>query len=183
MCSYSIYCTSTSGPQRGRPLAENAIWECSLDPSGGPPRHATHFTRFPGCVALRLRVLECKCIKPENQHAAQSSSFLSPGLYVIAIHSPRGSEYPNSKVLGPKIHILSGFWTLKPYCLSTWTLRVWFGLEGLSGRESKHQEDRNLCKNNKLWAPLGPNIGLIGIYRGVIGFCRVEGLGWAYRVE
>ena len=26
---------------------------------------------------------------------------------------PRGSEYPNSKVLGPKIHTLNGFWTLK----------------------------------------------------------------------
>ena len=39
--------------------------------------------------------------------------------------SPRGSEYPNSKVLGPKIHTLNGFWTLKPYYLGTWTLRVW----------------------------------------------------------
>ena len=37
---------------------------------------------------------------------------------------PRGSEYPNSKVLGPKIHTLNGFWTLKPYYLGTWTLRV-----------------------------------------------------------
>ena len=35
----------------------------------------------------------------------------------------RGSEYPNSKVLGPKIHTLNGFWTLKPYYLGTWTLR------------------------------------------------------------
>ena len=37
---------------------------------------------------------------------------------------PRGSEYPNSRVLGPKIHTLNGFWTLKPYYLGTWTLRV-----------------------------------------------------------
>ena len=28
--------------------------------------------------------------------------------------SDRGSEYPNSRVFGPKIHTLSGFWTLKP---------------------------------------------------------------------
>ena len=26
---------------------------------------------------------------------------------------PRGSEYPNSKVLGPKIHTLNGFWGLE----------------------------------------------------------------------
>ena len=38
--------------------------------------------------------------------------------------NPRGSEYPNSKVLGPKIHTLNGFWTLKPYYLGTWTLRA-----------------------------------------------------------
>ena len=37
---------------------------------------------------------------------------------------PRGSEYPNSRVSGPKIHTLNGFWTLKPYYLGTWTLRV-----------------------------------------------------------
>ena len=35
---------------------------------------------------------------------------------------PRGSKYPNSRVLGPKIHTLNGFWTLKPYYLGTWTL-------------------------------------------------------------
>ena len=35
---------------------------------------------------------------------------------------PRGSEYPNSKVSGPKIHTLNGFWTLKPYYFGTWTL-------------------------------------------------------------
>ena len=35
---------------------------------------------------------------------------------------PRGSEYPTSMVLGPKIHTLNGFWTLKPYYLGTWTL-------------------------------------------------------------
>ena len=27
-------------------------------------------------------------------------------------NSPRGSEYPNSKVLGSKIHTLNGVWTL-----------------------------------------------------------------------
>ena len=37
---------------------------------------------------------------------------------------PRGSEYPNSKVSGPNIHTLKGFWNLKPYYLGTWTLRV-----------------------------------------------------------
>ena len=35
---------------------------------------------------------------------------------------PRGSKYPNSRVLGPKVHTLNGFWTLKPYYLGTWTL-------------------------------------------------------------
>ena len=34
----------------------------------------------------------------------------------------RGSKYPNSRVLGPKVHTLNGFWTLKPYYLGTWTL-------------------------------------------------------------
>ena len=38
---------------------------------------------------------------------------LKPGL------SELRSEYPNSRVLGPKIHTLSGFWTLKPYYLGT----------------------------------------------------------------
>ena len=38
---------------------------------------------------------------------------------------PRGSEYPNSTVLGPQVHTLNGFWTLKPYYLGTWTLRDW----------------------------------------------------------
>ena len=37
-------------------------------------------------------------------------------------------EDPNTQIvrfLGPKIHTLSGFvWTLKPYYLGTWTLRV-----------------------------------------------------------
>ena len=37
---------------------------------------------------------------------------------------PRGSKYPNSRVPGPKIHTLNGFWTLKHYYLGTWTLRV-----------------------------------------------------------
>ena len=37
---------------------------------------------------------------------------------------PKGSKYPNSRVLGPKIHALNGFWTLKPYYLGTWTLRA-----------------------------------------------------------
>ena len=37
---------------------------------------------------------------------------------------PRGSRYPNSSVSGPKIHTLNGFWTLKPYYLGTWTLKV-----------------------------------------------------------
>ena len=37
---------------------------------------------------------------------------------------PRGSKYPNSRVPGPKIHTLSGFWTLKHNYLGTWTLRV-----------------------------------------------------------
>ena len=32
-------------------------------------------------------------------------------------------EDPNSEVLGFKIHTLSGFWTLKPYYLGSWTLR------------------------------------------------------------
>ena len=47
------------------------------------------------------------------------------GLRVLkAFHLPRGSKYPNSRVLGPKIHTLNGFWTLKPYYLGTWTLWV-----------------------------------------------------------
>ena len=37
---------------------------------------------------------------------------------------PRGSKYPNSRVPGPKIHTLNGFWTLEPYYLGTWTLRA-----------------------------------------------------------
>ena len=37
--------------------------------------------------------------------------------------NPRGSKYPNSRVLGPKVHTLNGFWTLEPYYLGTWTLR------------------------------------------------------------
>ena len=41
----------------------------------------------------------------------------------IYLIKPRGSEYPNSRVSGPKIHTLNGFWTLKPYYLGTWTLR------------------------------------------------------------
>ena len=32
---------------------------------------------------------------------------------------PRGSEYPNSKVLAPKIHTPKGYWTLRPYYLGT----------------------------------------------------------------
>ena len=47
---------------------------------------------------------------------------LSRGSRVLGL--PRGSEYPNSKVLGPKIYTLNGFWTLKPYYLGTRTLRV-----------------------------------------------------------
>ena len=39
---------------------------------------------------------------------------------------PRGTKYPNSRGLDPKIHTLSGFWTLKPYYLGTWTLRASF---------------------------------------------------------
>ena len=34
--------------------------------------------------------------------------------------SPRESEYPDSKVIGPKIHALNGFWALKPYTI--WVL-------------------------------------------------------------
>ena len=45
-------------------------------------------------------------------------------MLLTANHLPRGSEYPNSKVLSPKIHTLSGFWTLKPQYLGTWTLRA-----------------------------------------------------------
>ena len=41
----------------------------------------------------------------------------------IYLIKPRGSEYPNSRVSGLKIHTLNGFWTLKPYYLGTWTLR------------------------------------------------------------
>ena len=41
----------------------------------------------------------------------------------VLIKVPRGSEYPNSTVLGPEIHTLNGFWTLKPYYVGTWTLR------------------------------------------------------------
>ena len=37
---------------------------------------------------------------------------------------PTGSKYPNSRVLGPKIHILKGCGTMKPYYLGTWTLRI-----------------------------------------------------------
>ena len=62
-------------------------------------------------------------------------SHLSPGVPWRALHTlkpgvewtlkirPRGSEYPNSKVLSLKTHTLNGFWTLKPYYLGTWTLR------------------------------------------------------------
>ena len=32
-------------------------------------------------------------------------------------------QYPNSTVLGCKIHTLNGFWSLNPYCLGTWTLK------------------------------------------------------------
>ena len=39
---------------------------------------------------------------------------------------PRGSKYPNSRVLGPKIHTLNGCWSLKPYYLGTWTLSGFF---------------------------------------------------------
>ena len=35
---------------------------------------------------------------------------------------PRRSKYPNSRVLGPKLHTLNGFGSLKPYYLGTWTL-------------------------------------------------------------
>ena len=42
----------------------------------------------------------------------------------LTIHLARGSEYPNSRVLGPKIHALNGFGALKPYYLGTWILRV-----------------------------------------------------------
>ena len=35
---------------------------------------------------------------------------------------PRGSKYLNTRILGPQIHTLNGFWTLKPYHLGTWTL-------------------------------------------------------------
>ena len=37
---------------------------------------------------------------------------------------PRESKCPNSRFLGPKIHTLSGFWTVKPHYLGTWTLRA-----------------------------------------------------------
>ena len=37
------------------------------------------------------------------------------------VSSPRGSEYPNSKALGPQIQTLNGFGALKPYYLGTWT--------------------------------------------------------------
>ena len=37
---------------------------------------------------------------------------------------PRGSKYPNSRVLGPKNHTLNGFGDLKPCYLGTWTLWV-----------------------------------------------------------
>ena len=43
--------------------------------------------------------------------------------------SPRGSRYPNSRVLSHKIHTLDGFWTLKAYYLGTWTLNpkpLWY---------------------------------------------------------
>ena len=43
---------------------------------------------------------------------------------VADLLQPRGSEYPNSKVLAPKINTLKGVWTLEPYYLGTWTLRV-----------------------------------------------------------
>ena len=60
---------------------------------------------------------------------------ISPGILIIWLYEgtsgleertpdlqepkPRGSEYPNSTVLGPQIHTLNGFWTLKPYYLGT----------------------------------------------------------------
>ena len=51
-------------------------------------------------------------------------------------NSPRGSEYPNSKVSGPQIHTLKGFWTLKPYYLGTWTLKVLHDLPFAHRREN-----------------------------------------------
>ena len=42
--------------------------------------------------------------------------------HTTAILRPSGSEYPNSRVLGPKLHTLNGFWALKPYYLGTWTV-------------------------------------------------------------
>ena len=54
----------------------------------------------------------------------QLGSSLGPKFFQKFGSYPRGSKYPNSRVLGPKVHTLNGFWTLKPYHLGTWTLRV-----------------------------------------------------------
>ena len=44
---------------------------------------------------------------------------------------PNGSKYPNSRVF--EVHTLNGFWTLKPYYLGTWILRVVVQASGFRG--------------------------------------------------
>ena len=61
--------------------------------------------------------------KPSNLRCRGSQALHQPALNTKPY--PRGSEYPNSTVLGPKNHTLNGFWKLKPYYLGTWTLRVY----------------------------------------------------------
>ena len=62
------------------------------------------------------------------------------GFGVWGLGFPGGSEYPNRKDLnlGPQIHTLNGFRTLKPHYLGTWTLRVLsFQHKGLGFRASR----------------------------------------------
>ena len=45
-------------------------------------------------------------------------------LHSLLIDIPEGPSTQTGKVLGPKIHTLNGFWSLKPYFWGTWTLRA-----------------------------------------------------------
>ena len=74
-----------------------SVWPCALNPIYPTPR-------------------DPKPLNPKSQT-------LNPKPYIGERKAARGSKYPNSRVLGAKIHTLNGFWTLKPYYLGTWTLR------------------------------------------------------------
>ena len=52
---------------------------------------------------------------------------------VLPTIRPRGSKYPNSRVLGPKNHWEYGFWDLKPCYLGTWTLWETISVHFLGG--------------------------------------------------